>query len=447
MRLAGFVFASATLLVPAVPHAALAAVSPADSAAAARVAWREARDASFLGDRVGAMLKAERAHSAWPMQWYYAFGLATLAAKAGEPSTTARALDDLAAIGVGMDLSADTTLMALARANISVRTSLDRVNANRAPLARSTTLVAFTLADSAFFPEGLALDPKTGRRFVASVRGRKIAVIEKGKAPRDFVTQGLWGALAVAVDAPRGRLWATSAAIPQMGEIANGDSGRAAIHAFDLATGKPIGRFELPRVPEGHIPGDVCVAPNGDVYVTDSTHPAIYRVRAGAADGTAPEEWLAHPSFRSLQGQAIAPDGKTLYVADYTHGIAGIDLASKTLWWIPSPAGTSVLGIDGMALFDGDLIAIQNGLAPARVVRLTLGRATPKAPATQITAVEVLDRNVPLADDPTMGVVDGERFDYVANSQWEKYDDSGARRPGIPLTSPRLLTLDLMKKR
>lgn len=435
-----------TLLVALAPSTA-AIASPADSAAVARNAWREAREASFRGEKILAMLEADRAHSAWPMQWYYAYGLATLAAEAGEPSTTARALDDLAAIGSGADFSSDTTMMALARSNISVRTSLDRVAANRVPLARSTTFAEFPPADSAFYPEGLALDSKSGRLFVAGIRAHKVAVIEKGKPARGFTTAGPWGVLAVAVDEKRKRLWATSAALPQMGTVAQGDSGHAAMIAYDLTTGAQVARHELPPVPEGHIPGDVCVAPSGDVYVTDSTHPAIYWVRVGAADGSPAEEWLEDPAFRSLQGQAITPDGRTLYVADYSHGIAAIDLVSRAVRWLDPPPAGSVLGIDGMSLSKGDLIAIQNGIAPPRVVRLTLAGTTPKAPISRVAAVEVLDRNVPLADEPTMGVAMGDAFVYVANSQWDKYDDAGVRKPGAVLTSPRVLSVPLSKKR
>ncbi len=423
-----------------------AGASPADSAAVARQAWREAVQAKQKGDRLAAMLKAERAHQAWPMQWYYAYGLALLAAEAGEPSTTARALDDLAALGSGIEFLEDTTLVALGRANISVATALEKVAGNRAPLVHSTTRIEFPPADSAFYPEGIASDPRTGRLFVAGIRGHKVAVIEQGKAPRDFASVGSWAALAAAVDSKRGRLWVTSCAIPQAGAIASADTGRAAIQAFDLATGKLIVRHDLPPSREGHTPGDLAVAPNGDVYVSDSTHPAVYRLRVGAKGGSAPEEWLTDPAFRSLQGQAITPDGRTLYLADSSHGIAAIDLATKAVRWLEPPAGMSVLGIDGMALYRGDLVAVQNGVAPARIVRLALAGATPKGPATRIAALKVLDRNVPLADEPTLGVVDGDAFVYVANSQWEKYDERGARRHGIALTSPRLMTVPLARK-
>jgi sugar lactone lactonase YvrE len=428
----------AIVIVGARPAAA--AFSPADSAAVARSAWREALQARAKGDHVAAMLKADRAHAAWPTQWYYAYGLARLAAEAGEPSTTARALDDVAAIGAAPLLTADSTLMAMGRENISVQTSIQRVAANAVPLAHSRTLLTFAAADSEFYPEGLAHDARTGRWFVASVHERKIAVAAPDKPARDFVPAGAGGmraTLALAVDSRRGRLWATSAGLPQMAGYAAEDSGQASIHAFDLASGKVLARHDLPRRPEGHVPGDACVAPNGDLYVSDSSHPAIWRVRAGAKDGTPPEEWLSDPAFRSLQGQAFSADGKTLFLADYSHGLAAIDVATKAVRWLEPPPGACVLGIDGMGRDGDDLVCVQNGIAPPRIVRVKL------AAGPRITGLEVLDRNTAIADEPTMGVVSADAFVYVANSLWEKYGDEGVRRYEVPLTAPTLLSVPL----
>ena len=35
----------------------------------------------------------------------------------------------------------------------------------------------------------------------------------------------------------------------------------------------------------------------------------------------------------------------------------------------------------------------------------------------------------------------GDRFVYVANSQWEEFDDAGRLKPGAPLTRPRLVAV------
>ena len=60
-----------------------------------------------------------------------------------------------------------------------------------------------------------------------------------------------------------------------------------------------------------------------------------------------------------------------------------------------------------------------------------------------VTNAALLDRNLPLADEPTIGAVVGGEFVYVANSQWEKYTDRGARKPERPLAAPVLLAVPL----
>jgi len=56
--------------------------------------------------------------------------------------------------------------------------------------------------------------------------------------------------------------------------------------------------------------------------------------------------------------------------------------------------------------------------------------------------VRTVDRNLELADEPTLLAKAGDGFLYVANSQWEKYGEDGVRRPGARLEPPRLLRLE-----
>lgn len=103
-----------------------------------------------------------------------------------------------------------------------------------------------------------------------------------------------------------------------------------------------------------------------------------------------------------------------------------------------APPGTTVLGIDGLSWHDGRLIAIQNGVTPPRIIGIRLSAA-----GEGIAGVEVLDRHLPLADEPTIGTITDDRFVYVANSQWEKYDETGTLRANAVLTAPVLLSLPL----
>ena len=53
--------------------------------------------------------------------------------------------------------------------------------------------------------------------------------------------------------------------------------------------------------------------------------------------------------------------------------------------------------------------------------------------------LELLDQNLPVADEPTIGTMVGDNFVYVANSQWEDYDDKGVKLPNAVLRRPVLL--------
>jgi hypothetical protein len=392
------------------------------------------REARSAGDGAAAVAHAARAHAAWPGQWVYAYGLASIGAMAGDTRAVARGLEDLAALGARPDLAPDTTLVRVARAAAPV--ALARIASDPAHLSRPEVAFRFPMADSTFWPEGLAHDGARGDFYVTGVREGRIARVDSSGRVHAFarVAPAGWAALGAAVDAAHDRIWVGAAAIPQAAGYAAGDSGRGAIVAFDRASGREVARFELPAAPEGHVPGDVLVTPGGDVYVSDSGQPVIWRVRQGRL-----ETFATDPGFRSLQGQALGDDGFTLFVADYAHGIAAVDLASRAVTWLRPPPGATTLGIDGLAWVDAGphggrgLVAVQNGLPPPRVVSIDVeGRGA----ATRLVRLRERARDRVVADEPTLVVVAGPRLVYVANSQWEKHDERGVRRAGPGLEPP-----------
>jgi hypothetical protein len=79
---------------------------------------------------------------------------------------------------------------------------------------------------------------------------------------------------------------------------------------------------------------------------------------------------------------------------------------------VDGPADAWLAGLDGLSRVGNDLIAVQIGVRPERVLRLRLG-----ANGERVTAVEVLEMNHPYYAGPIQGEVDGNAFVYVANSQ------------------------------
>ena len=108
-------------------------------------------------------------------------------------------------------------------------------------------------------------------------------------------------------------------------------------------------------------------------------------------------------------------------MADYSSGLWQVPLTGGSPARIPAPSHASLIGIDGL-MTDGDsLYAIQNGVAPQRVLRLTLS-----ADGRAIDTVTVLAANLPELDEPTTGLVLNGELVFVSRSQWSDFGPDGA---------------------
>ncbi|MHB1327491.1 MAG: SMP-30/gluconolactonase/LRE family protein [Gemmatimonadales bacterium] len=402
-----------------------------DSSAAARTAWQAAVAAQRQGQGTAAVQHTLTATRAWPEQPYYHEMLGLLAARANDTTSLLQAVRALTAMQSGARLEGDSSVVRLRQAP-AVDAAVRMLSNALAPLREST--VWAQLSDSTIYPEGTDADPATGVIYLGSIRHRTVYRVRQGDKTATDLGLGsrpdIGAVMGVRFDTPRNLLWLTTVGLPTMAGFRAADTSLAALVAVRPDNGQTVHRFDLPPG-EPHLPGDLAIGPRGDVFVTDSRSPILYRL----APGGAALEAIRHPLFRSLQGLAPTEDGRYLYLADYAHGLLRLDLSSQAVSRVELVGGGTSLGIDGMVLAGNRLYAVQNGVAPPRVVRFELesGGATAR--------VRVVDRHLPLADEPTILTVLGNQVIYVANSQWEKYDDAGARRPGTTLKGPVLLAL------
>jgi hypothetical protein len=261
-----------------------------------------------------------------------------------------------------------------------------------------------------------------------------MAVARDGKATEFSRTEAGFGMLGLAIDERRGMLWASAEAMPQSKTYKSSDAGRSMLLRYDLATGRLIRRYDLPRDSTGHEPGDIVVGVNGDLYASDGRAGQIWVVRA-STDSLA---LLVGRGLVSPQGAAPTPDGKRLLVADYSRGIASIDARTGLVTWVPHPPTTAASGIDGLRLYRGALIAHQNGVTPNRVIRLTLDPAM-----TRVTGWTIVARDTLRIPSVTHGVIVGDTLFSIANSGWDAFDEDGAVRPNFALSAPRLVAVPL----
>lgn len=301
----------------------------------------------------------------------------------------------------------------------------ERMAANTRPIGRAKS--ELTIDRTSLIPEGLAYDAKKKRFFLSSVRTKTIFAIDERGTVKPFATSS-YGIFGMAVDAKRNVLWATTTALPQVTDYTKEDEGKSALLQIDLESGSIVNAL---RASDGgaHHFGDVAVAPDGDVFVSDSATPTIYRVSGNTLDP------YAKGPFTSLQG--IAPTATVLYAADYSKGLLAVDRRTRDILPLKSPNDTSLLGIDGLYLADDTtLIATQNGTTPNRVIRI---RLTPNRLAVQ--SVETLAANLPEMGDPTLGVLVGKRFYFNANAQWELFGEDGRIADPLKLTEAVVLSV------
>jgi hypothetical protein len=316
-------------------------------------------------------------------------------------------LNRIAALGIAYPVEEEADLASI-RETPEFKTVVEKFKQNSVPLIHSK--VAFTLPED-FVPEGLTYDSTSRSFYAGSILLKKIVRVDTdGKVSDVSANQdALYEVLGMSIDPKRNFLWASSSQFVD----ADSDAKKvSALFRYDLKTKKLLKRYDLPN-DHPHGLGDVIVNQEGDAYTTDSLTPAIYRVDH-QTDKL--EQLPIGDLFRSPQGLCFSPDEKLLFVADYVRGLFVIDVSANKHWNLKAPSNSTIAGIDGLYQYKGQLIATQNGFAPNRILRLTLNSAN-----DEVSRVDVLEAGDPSKGESTLGVIVGDDFYYVANSQFTIY--------------------------
>lgn len=290
-----------------------------------------------------------------------------------------------------------------------------------------------------FMPECAEPDRATGGFYVSSVHERRIVRLDASGRVDDFVPpgrHGLWSVLGLRLDAARNLLWATTAATTATRDVAAADAGQSALLAFRLEDGSLAGRYPLGEPGVSHTLGDLALMPGGAIVASDASAGAIYILDSLDA----PLRPLVPPgTLMSPQGLVADESGTRLYVADYALGLFVFDLtdpAAITIHPLYAYDPYSFVGIDGLDRAERSLVIVQNGVAPARVLRLQLDYD-----GLGGGAIMPLLHGLPEFDEPTLVRVAGDVMFVVANSHWNRLDEAG----GVPAeargwTGPVILT-------
>lgn len=127
-----------------------------------------------------------------------------------------------------------------------------------------------------------------------------------------------------------------------------------------------------------------------------------------------------------------------LYASDYRYGLAVIDIATGAVSRLTADIPVLLDGIDGLWLHEGELIAVQNGISPMRILALLLSDD-----GTRITAMRVLEQAHPDWTEPLGGDIHEGALYYLGNGSWDLFEEGGKLKEGAELRPTDIRRLEL----
>lgn len=231
------------------------------------------------------------------------------------------------------------------------------------PASATTAQVstAYELPGDRVYPEGVAVDPRTGDLYAGSYTDGTVFKMTPGhRVAKVFLPAGADGrdtANGLKVDRA-GRLWVTDST--------------TGVSVYDTRSRRLLATFVVPGKDATFV-NDLAITPDGSAYLTDSVRSVVYRVTprelARAAGGRAtltprfdlnkvldPRE----PGAFTLNGIVADPSGRYLLTADMTGAdLYRLDLTSGAIRRVALTGG-DMLHADGLELRDGRLWAVHN---------------------------------------------------------------------------------------
>lgn len=213
------------------------------------------------------------------------------------------------------------------------------------------------------YPEGIAYDPGSDLFYVSSVYTGTIgSVTPAGSFTSVYVDSSLKSTFGMKVDAAGKRLWVL-AGDPSYSRYRDSITYKKMIRlvAIDLGTRQKVQDIDLSPLFAGkHFGNDLTLDDNGNIYITDSYSPVIYKVDAsGKASVFSQSNWYTSAGV-GLNGIVYHPDG-FLLVANNGNGVLlKVDIRD------PQRVSKVVVpqffpGADGLLLDEqGQLLLVQN---------------------------------------------------------------------------------------
>jgi hypothetical protein len=250
-----------------------------------------------------------------------------------------------------------------------------------------------------FTPAGLAYDAVSNRFILGDRVERKLSVI--GERSQRLVnlageeSAGFGEIRSIAIDARQGDLWVASTT----------DDGApvSKLHKLQLISGRLL---MTATFDDGGTPAritDLAVAPDGAMMALDGPGHRLFRL------GPRAKEAEAIATLDVADAVSIAPaPGNIVYVAS-PGGLARVDIAARRSRAVRAAGPIGLEGLSWIRWHRGALVGVQkSGEGLHRIVRIRIDSA-----GRTVTRIDLLEKDVALADPSTVAVTDDGIF-YLA---------------------------------
>ena len=279
-----------------------------------------------------------------------------------------------------------------------------------------------------FLPEGVEWDAAHSRFLVSGIREHRIASVDPSSGHATNFADAPGSVLGLHIDKHTDTVWA---AWTQFGHAFKENKGTG-ISAWSTKDGHHLGDWRLPDNDPRVNLGDLAFVDAHTLVTSDSGTGAIWSFDTKTRRYHA---LVPAGKFENPQGLAVSALSGTIVLADYPTGLWRVSLKDGSATPLAAPAGSEIRGIDGIYRRGDDLIAVQNGTKTPRILAIRFdkkGQIVNVRRWLELPGAEI-----------GLGTLTDDAFWFVANGQWNGYDDDLAPKPGVTFEAPRLRALPL----
>ena len=251
-------------------------------------------------------------------------------------------------------------------------------------------------------PEGIAIDPKSGKFFLSSLRKNKIVTADfNGNNATDFIENDQYEyASGFGMTIKGDTLYALSNGLEKKDNT-------SVLLLLNIKTKQVIDKYKISISPYAYL-NDLAVSSTNEIFITDSESNRIYKI---TRPNKTLEVYLDTIEVAHSNGIAISDDNTKLYLAS-KQGIRVVDIQTKKILNQPNK---EYAGIDGMKFYKNSLI----GIVEKGVVRYYLNDNS-----TEIKSKNTLIQFDNTFKSPTTFDILDNSIYFIKNTQLDNFNDS-----------------------